>query len=330
MCHRKSTRNKELILTYLIPTRLVKSRTLPSARLLAPYPRLATLFTPLTNAIRSGDLSSFDAALAAGESSFVKRRIYLTLERGRDICLRNLLRKVFVAGGVDEAGNRRVRVPVQEFAVAVRLGEAEGGDEGDSGMGMGRFLEQDEVECLLANMIYKVRLLIRRCCLLSNSCPLDDASFYLNPQPSTLPPSQPSLPFLPLPPSLPYHIPIPCPLSQTLPSESNERLHLPRSRYGRPLQNRRIPRHRRVTMVDPPWCYLPHTEYPQSQPPILKHPETQPLQHHAEHMSTNISLIPQASKTRLPRPSKSSPTAEHDLHPTRGSCDNASHFLQST
>jgi len=202
MCHRKSTRNKELILTYLIPTRLVKSRTLPSARLLAPYPRLATLFTPLTNAIRSGNLSSFDAALAAGESSFVKRRIYLTLERGRDICLRNLLRKVFVAGGVDEAGNRRVRVPVQEFAVAIRLGEAEGGDEGDSGMGMGRFLEQDEVECLLANMIYKVRLLIRRCRLLSRARLMVPRSSS-TPNPPTIP-TFPTISTLPTIPTLPY------------------------------------------------------------------------------------------------------------------------------
>lgn len=79
----------------------------------------------------------------------MKRRIYLTLERGRDIALRNLLRKVFIAGGFEEPKSegakplRRTRVPIAEFAAAISLGTQE-------------TLENDEVECLLANMIYKV------------------------------------------------------------------------------------------------------------------------------------------------------------------------------
>ncbi|RQM05898.1 hypothetical protein DH86_00002209, partial [Scytalidium sp. 3C] len=98
--------------------------------------------------IKKGDLRGFDSALVAGEDEFVKRRIYLTLERGRDIALRNLLRKVFIAGGFEEAKEegappvRRTRVPVAEFAAAISLGSKE-------------TLENDEVECLLANMIYK-------------------------------------------------------------------------------------------------------------------------------------------------------------------------------
>lgn len=153
-----------LILTYLIPCHLLTTHTLPSATLLRPYPRLHTLFTPLSNCIRKGDLAGFDAALAAGENEFVKRRIYLTLERGRDIALRNLFRKVFVAGGwegsKDGVGEgksggvgggggeriRRTRVPLIEFIAAIRLG---------SGV---RTIDGDEVECLLANMIYKVSL----------------------------------------------------------------------------------------------------------------------------------------------------------------------------
>jgi uncharacterized protein (UPF0276 family) len=83
--------------------------------------------------------------LVAGEDEFTKRRIYLTLERGRDIALRNLLRKVFIAGGFEEAAPtvRRTRIPVAEFGVALSLGSKES-------------MDSDEVECLLANMIYKV------------------------------------------------------------------------------------------------------------------------------------------------------------------------------
>ncbi|KAH0556431.1 hypothetical protein GP486_005648, partial [Trichoglossum hirsutum] len=98
--------------------------------------------------LKRGNLAGFDAALVAGEDQFVRRRIYLTLERGRDIALRNLLRKVFLAGGfvVDREGQkvRRTRIDVEEFGAGI--GMAAGVKGG---------MERDEVECLLANMIYK-------------------------------------------------------------------------------------------------------------------------------------------------------------------------------
>ena len=124
------------------------THTLPSTELLAPFPRLQRLFSKLATAIKKGDLRGFDQALAEGENEFVKRRIYLTLEHGRNIALRNLLRKVFVAGGFIEAKEgeapvRRTRIPVDEFAAAMRLSS-------------GQSCDTEEVECLLANMIYKV------------------------------------------------------------------------------------------------------------------------------------------------------------------------------
>ncbi|KAL2270942.1 hypothetical protein VTJ83DRAFT_313 [Remersonia thermophila] len=147
LCHKDALRNKERILTYLIPCHLINNHTLPTKRLLEPYPRLQQLFLPLCQCIKRGELHKFDLALQEGEDEFVKRRIYLTLERGRDIALRNLLRKVFIARGFEEAKPgenpvRRTRVPVAEFAAAISLGSEEK-------------IDNDEVECLLANMIYK-------------------------------------------------------------------------------------------------------------------------------------------------------------------------------
>jgi len=86
--------------------------------------------------------------LVAGEDEFVKRRIYLTLERGRDIALRNLLRKIFLAQGFEPSTDpnavpvRKTRVRVEDFAKGINVGSKEA-------------LENDEVECLIANMIYK-------------------------------------------------------------------------------------------------------------------------------------------------------------------------------
>jgi hypothetical protein len=130
----------------------VTTHTLPSKELLAPFPRLEKSFRPLSNCIRKGDLVGFDQAMSAGEDEFVKRRIYLPLERGRDIALRNLFRKVFIVGGWDESKDgqpptRRSRVPIAEFAAALRIGT--------HATGRSR-VDMDEVECLLSNLVYKV------------------------------------------------------------------------------------------------------------------------------------------------------------------------------
>lgn len=171
-------------MTYLIPCHLLTTRTLPSAALLQPYPTLTTLFRPLSKAIRAGSLSDFDTALAAGESEFVARRIYLTLERGRDICLRNLFRKVFLAGGFEVSGTggdsknegpphsaavaagetepvlpkvRRTRIPVAEFEAGMRISlKNEKGEYRPPVAGEVEMVDRDEVECFLANLIYKV------------------------------------------------------------------------------------------------------------------------------------------------------------------------------
>lgn len=163
LCHVKSTKNIQLILTYLIPTKLLTSHMLPSSTLLSQYPGLARLFQPLADAMRKADLTAFNAALENGEEEFVKRRIYLTLERGRDVILRNIFRKVYLAGGLEppKEGDtappaRRTRVPTDEFAAALQLAGAEV-NNGDAG------IDYDEVECLIANAIYKVCL--RPCCL---------------------------------------------------------------------------------------------------------------------------------------------------------------------
>ncbi|KAF9691936.1 hypothetical protein EKO04_010107 [Ascochyta lentis] len=148
-CHSAAEKNKALILTYLIPCRLITQHVVPKAPLLAESPRLERIFGPLVACIRKGDLTGFDKALAEGEPEFVRRRIFLTLERSRDIALRNLLRKVYLAGGYDDLKEgqtekdrvRKSRIPLVNFAAALRMG--------------GQAVEDDEVECLLANQIFK-------------------------------------------------------------------------------------------------------------------------------------------------------------------------------
>ena len=145
-----------LILTYLIPCCLITKHSIPTHALLSSYPSLQKIFEPLVTCIKRGDPSGFDKALADGHAEFVKRRIFLTLERGRDIATRNLLRKVYMAQGYEELKEgqseanriRKSRIPLSHFAVALRMGL--GGASRPP-------LEDTEVESMIANMVYKVR-----------------------------------------------------------------------------------------------------------------------------------------------------------------------------
>ncbi|KAK5109918.1 hypothetical protein LTR62_006407 [Meristemomyces frigidus] len=157
-----TSRNRDLILTYLIPTKLLTSGLLPTIALLSSSPNLTHLFQPIAHAIKTANLSAFHAALAANEETFIKRRIYLTLERGRDLLLRNLFRKVFVAGGYEPSAAgaaegvvtekvRRTRIPIREFAAALRMAGMAEEEIGDGEGGV----DEEGVECLLANCVYK-------------------------------------------------------------------------------------------------------------------------------------------------------------------------------
>jgi hypothetical protein len=156
LCHKDSLKNREMILTHLIPAHVVNHHQLPASDLLAPHPALQATFAPLFAAIRKGSLASFDAHLAKVEPDLVKWRIYLTLERTRDICMRNLFRKVFLAAGWEDTKDatgevtgkiRRTRIRIEEFEAGMRVGYREATDV---------MIDRDEVECFLANMIYKV------------------------------------------------------------------------------------------------------------------------------------------------------------------------------
>ncbi|KAI4196422.1 MAG: hypothetical protein LQ350_006567 [Teloschistes chrysophthalmus] len=154
MCHKKAHRNKELLLTYLIPTHLHTSHTLPPPSLLTTHPYLQTLFSHLLHAIRSGHLASFSTLMLTHESQYVRRRIYLSLERARDLCVRNLLRKVWLM----EGGKENTRVKVGVFAAAMRFSmmPLPGRDEMmGAGLEKEEGMEDDEVECLIAGLIYK-------------------------------------------------------------------------------------------------------------------------------------------------------------------------------
>jgi len=126
--------NQERILAYLIPLRILKGH-LPSAELMGRFPVLDEIFSPFITAIRKGDLKAYDQALEKWESRLLELNLWLSLEKARELCLRGLFRRMWVATG------KGTRIPISMFHTALKVS--------------GTDMTEEEAECLVANMIYK-------------------------------------------------------------------------------------------------------------------------------------------------------------------------------
>ncbi|RUS18293.1 hypothetical protein BC937DRAFT_88954, partial [Endogone sp. FLAS-F59071] len=151
-CHKSAKKNKRHILNFLLPTLLVRG-VLPSRALLDRHPRLRDLYAPLVAAMRAGNVLEFDRGLVRGERALIARGTYLTVENARVIVLRMLFRKVL--GAITEPYpldtfncirsfnimDRATKLPIAVFQQALAF--------------VGVEADLAEVECMLANMIYK-------------------------------------------------------------------------------------------------------------------------------------------------------------------------------
>ncbi|TIA90663.1 hypothetical protein E3P99_01455 [Wallemia hederae] len=133
-CPAKHTRNQELILKHLIPLRLLNG-DLPSPTLLDRFPRLHELYQPFVQALKTGNVKHFDEALVRGERRLVESGTYGVVERVREICLRGLFNKVWLINGKQKI------VDIAKFRRALSVS--------------GVVIDSEEVECLLAGMVFK-------------------------------------------------------------------------------------------------------------------------------------------------------------------------------
>ncbi|CCM01740.1 uncharacterized protein FIBRA_03806 [Fibroporia radiculosa] len=133
-CYTQANNNQERILTYLIPLRILRGH-LPSRDMLDRFPVLDDLFSPFISAMRTGDIRAYDVALETFERRLVDLNLWLALERARELCLRGLFRRVWIAS------ERGTRIPVSLFHSSLQIA--------------GMDVPQEEAECYVANMIYK-------------------------------------------------------------------------------------------------------------------------------------------------------------------------------
>ena len=130
-CHRDAVANKKRILNYLVPVKLLRGR-LPTRKLLEKYGLYE--FVPILNGMRSGNLMEFSDGLVKHQDLFIRRGTYLLLEKCKMICYRNLFKRVYKIVGKEQ-------IKLEYIAKSFKW--------------LGMPIDLDEVECILANLIFK-------------------------------------------------------------------------------------------------------------------------------------------------------------------------------
>ncbi|XP_068631187.1 PCI domain-containing protein 2 homolog [Battus philenor] len=130
-CHRKSSKNKRLILTYLVPVKMLLG-FMPSQLLLEKYDLMQ--FWDLVSAVKDGNLRGIDQVMDEHESFFIKAGIYLIVEKLKIIAYRNLFRKVYLLENTHQ-------IEIASFQAALQI------------MGQ-EDVDSDETQCIVANLIY--------------------------------------------------------------------------------------------------------------------------------------------------------------------------------
>ena len=133
-CLRKErdSANRKRILNFLVPVRLLKGK-LPSQQLLETYAMHP--YMSLIDGLMVGNLEQFSRALDKNSELFLKRGVFLLLEKCKFIAYRNLFKRCWLIL------EKSSQISLAQLLKAFKF--------------CGKQVDLDEIECVLANLIYK-------------------------------------------------------------------------------------------------------------------------------------------------------------------------------
>lgn len=138
-CHKNSIKNKQLILTYLVPVKMLLG-LMPAKRLLEKYNLME--FWQLVSAVKEGNLRGIDEVMNEHDSFFKNAGIYLIVEKLKIIARRNLFRKVCLnERQIQEDPTKAHQIDIKKFQAALQM------------MGEGD-VDADETQCIASHLIY--------------------------------------------------------------------------------------------------------------------------------------------------------------------------------
>ncbi|KAG7313482.1 hypothetical protein JYU34_000614 [Plutella xylostella] len=130
MCNKDSAKNKRVILTYLVPVKMILGY-MPSIDILQKYDLMQ--FDKLVTAVKAGNIQGIDDALTEHEGFFINSGIYLVVEKLKITGYRNLFRLVYLA-------EKKHVIDISLIQAALMM--------------MGQDVDADETQSLVAYLIY--------------------------------------------------------------------------------------------------------------------------------------------------------------------------------
>lgn len=128
--------NKRLVLLYLIPAKILRG-SLPSHKLLDHHSMY--WYEDITRALKCGDMSLFDSAIARHEHFFIQKGLYLCVEKIRTLVYRSLCYTLHKVRRKIQQHDAH-KISLDDYKLSLRL--------------CGVDMSKNEVECILANLIY--------------------------------------------------------------------------------------------------------------------------------------------------------------------------------
>ncbi|KAJ8662587.1 hypothetical protein O0I10_001548 [Lichtheimia ornata] len=133
-CTNANQKNKEVILKFLLPIRLMRGK-MPSRLLFERYPKSRHLYSHLVQSIKAGNIRSFDMRLDKVGPTLIRQGTYFAVEKARSLAIRQLFRKVYLIM------DKSTRIPISTFKTALEAVNID--------------VDLEETEWMLANMIFK-------------------------------------------------------------------------------------------------------------------------------------------------------------------------------
>lgn len=122
---------KRHILLYLIPAKILMG-SLPRDEMLNKYNMF--WYSGISSAIRTGNMKTFDDAVEAHEEMFIRKALFLAVEKMRPLVYRSLCQRVSKIMDTNKLSIEKIRLSLHLCGKDVPL---------------------DEVECILANLVFK-------------------------------------------------------------------------------------------------------------------------------------------------------------------------------
>lgn len=145
-CHKQYFKNRRIILIFLIPVKMLFAGSMPTKQLLQEYN--LEQFEELLDAIKDGNLYSFDEAIEKHSDFFYCYGIYFTLEKLKGLVYRNIFKKVAKIVNTHQ-------IPINNFVNAINYFQS---NRGKIQLAEDERVTCEEVHCLLANLIAENKL----------------------------------------------------------------------------------------------------------------------------------------------------------------------------